>query len=182
MRQASPLIIRACPVLRRIPPLTMDKVLLQQLVLDRLADDLRHTEQAARVAHETATHEENIAENKYDTLGLEASYLATGQARRAEAIRQAMTQWRSFRPRAFEPGQDIQIGALVSLVDANDQQQLLFLGPDGGSMKLVSEGQEVQVISGDAPLGRALLGKSEGDEVSLQAGPGRRQWEVLWIH
>jgi len=39
------------------------------------------------VAHETATHEENIAENKYVTLGLEAAYLATGQARRAEAIR-----------------------------------------------------------------------------------------------
>ena len=31
--------------------------------------------------------EENIPENKYDTLGLEAAYLATGQARRAEAIR-----------------------------------------------------------------------------------------------
>ena len=28
------------------------------------------------------THEENIAENKYDTLGLEAAYLAQGQAQR----------------------------------------------------------------------------------------------------
>lgn len=68
----------------------MDKCLLQQQVLERLAEDLLQVEQAARVAHETATHEENIAENKYDTLGLEAAYLATGQARRAEAIRQAM--------------------------------------------------------------------------------------------
>lgn len=57
----------------------MDKFLLQQQVLERLADDLLQVEQAARVAHETATHEENIAENKYDTLGLEAAYLATGQ-------------------------------------------------------------------------------------------------------
>ena len=72
----------------------MDKLLLQQLVLKRLAEDLLQVEQAARVAHEAATHEENIAENKYDTLGLEAAYLAAGQTRRAEAIRQAMAHWR----------------------------------------------------------------------------------------
>lgn len=61
----------------------MDKLLLRQQVLGRLAEDLLRVEQAAQIAHEAATHEENIAENKYDTLGLEAAYLATGQARRA---------------------------------------------------------------------------------------------------
>lgn len=76
----------------------MDKFLLQQHVLERLADDLLQAEQAVRAAHETATHEENIAENKYDTLGLEAAYLAAGQARRAAAIRQAMATWRRFHP------------------------------------------------------------------------------------
>ena len=35
----------------------MDKFLLQQQVLERLAEDLRQAEQAVRVAHETATHE-----------------------------------------------------------------------------------------------------------------------------
>ena len=75
----------------------MDKFLLQQQVLERLGEDLLQAEQAIRAAHETATHEENIAENKYDTLGLEAAYLATGQARRAEGIRQAMASWRQFR-------------------------------------------------------------------------------------
>ena len=61
----------------------MDRFLLKQQVLERLAEDLLQAEHAVRAAHETATHEENIAENKYDTLGLEAAYLATGQARRA---------------------------------------------------------------------------------------------------
>ena len=68
----------------------MDKLLLQQQVLERLAEDLLEVEEAVRVAHEAATHEENIAENKYDTLGLEAAYLAIGEARSAEAIRYAM--------------------------------------------------------------------------------------------
>ena len=63
----------------------MDKSLLQQQVLDRLAEDLLQAEEAALVAHEAATHEENIAVNKCDTSGLEAAYLANGQARRADA-------------------------------------------------------------------------------------------------
>lgn len=159
----------------------MDKLLLQQQVLERLAEDLLQVEQAARTAHETATHEENIAENKYDTLGLEAAYLATGQARRAEAIRQAIAHWRQFRPRPYDASQGIQLGALVCLVDADDKQQLLFLGPDGGSMQLVSGAQPVQVISSASPLGRAMLGKCVGDEVALQVALTRQQFEVLRV-
>ena len=159
----------------------MDKLLLQQQVLERLAEDLLQAEQAMRAAHETATHEENIAENKYDTLGLEAAYLATGQARRAEDIRQAMANWR-FRPRPYDASKGIQLGALVCLVDSADKQQLLFLGPDGGSMKLVSGAQLIQVISTEAPLGRAMVGKYEGDEVWIQVALIRQQFEVLRVN
>jgi len=157
----------------------MDKFLLRQQVLERLAEDLLQAEQAARAAHETATHEESVAENKYDTLGLEAAYLATGQARRADAIRQAMANWRQFRPRPYDASKGIQLGALVCLVDSADKQQQIFLGPDGGSMKLVSG---VQVISSEAPLGRAMLGKCEGDEVSIQVAPIQQLFEVLRVH
>ena len=129
----------------------MDK-LLQQQVLERLAEDLLQAEQAMRAAHETATHEENIAENKDDTLGLEAAYLASGQARRAEDIRQAMANWRHLRPRAYDASKGIQLGALVFLADSADKQPLLFLGPDGGSMKLVSGAQLNQVISKKAQV------------------------------
>ena len=161
----------------------MDKFLLQQQVLERLAEDLLQAERASHAAHETATHEENIAENKYDTLGLEAAYLATGQARRAEAIRQAITNWRQFRPRPYDASKGIQLGALVCLADSEDNQQQLFLGPDGGGMKLVSAAQLIiQVISSEAPLCRAMLGKCEGDEVSIQVASIRQQFEVLRVH
>ncbi len=160
----------------------MDKFLLQRQVMERLAEDLLQAEQAVQAAHETATHEENVAENKYDTLGLEAAYLATGQARRAETIRQAMTNWRQFRPRAYDASEGIQLGALVCIVDSGDKQQRLFLGPNGGSMKLVCGAQLVQVVSMQAPLGRAMLGKYEGDEVSIQVASTQQQFEILWVH
>ena len=88
------------------------------------------------------------------------------------------THWGS-KPPTWPPAK---LGALVYLVDSDDKQQQLFLGPDGGSMKLVSGGQLVQVISTEAPLGRAMLGKCEGDEVSIQVAPIRQQFEVLRVH
>ena len=159
----------------------MDKLWLQQQVLKRLAEDLQRVEQAARFAHETATHEENIAENKYDTLGLEASYLATGQARRADALRQALLQWSQWVPQPYQAEQGIQLGALVTLVDAEGLEQLLFIGPEGGNMKLRHGEVTIQVISSQAPLARALWGKGEGDDVVLQIGASRQDLEVLRV-
>jgi transcription elongation GreA/GreB family factor len=164
-----------------MPTLIMDKLVLRQQVLEQLALDLLQAEQAIRTAHEAATHEENIAENKYDTLGLEAAYLATGQARRAEAIRHAISHWRQFRPAPYDASKGIALGALVCLVDSDDQQRQVFLGPDGGSMQLVSEAQLVQVISTKAPLGVAMLGRREGDEVSLQVAATQQRFEVLRV-
>jgi transcription elongation GreA/GreB family factor len=93
-----------------------------------------------------------------------------------------MANWRQFRPRPYDASKGIQLGALVCLVDSADNQQLLFLGPDGGSMKLVSGAQLIQVISSEAPLGRAMLGKYEGDEVWIQVAPIRQQFEVLRVN
>ena len=48
-------------------------------------------------------------------------------------------------------------------------------------MKLACGAQVVQVISSQAPLGRAMLGKCAGDEVLLQATPIRQQFEVVQV-
>ena len=93
----------------------MDKNLLLQDVLSHLQTDLEQASLAALSAHEAATHEENVAENKYDTLGLEAAYLASGQARRVEELRQTLITWRQLRPRPFDIEQGIELGALVQL-------------------------------------------------------------------
>lgn len=159
----------------------MDKTLLQQQVLAQLEVDLLQAEQAARVAHEAATHEESIAENKYDTLGLEAAYLASGQARRVESIRQALAVWRQLRPRRFDPTEGVQLGALVCLEDASAHQQLFFIGPEGASMRLSSADRSVQVISARTPLGQALRGRAAGDEVTVQVGAVRQLFEVCWV-
>ncbi len=46
---------------------------------------------------------------------------------------------------------------------------------------MVSGAQPVQVISSEAPLGTAMLGKCEGDEVLLQLAQIRQRFEVLQV-
>ncbi|SFI01885.1 GreA/GreB family elongation factor [Pseudomonas guineae] len=159
----------------------MNKTELLQQVLKRLEDDHLQAQQAALTAYETATAKENIAENKYDTLGLEASYLATGQARRAAAIRQTLTNWKQLVLRTFDPQLGIQLGALIALSDDEDRHQCLLLGPDGAAMKLQQDGQTVQVIGPQAPLGQLLLGKGVDDEITLRVASGVQLLVILSV-
>ena len=157
----------------------MDKAELHRQVIEQLHAELARAEQAALTAHETATHAENVAENKYDTLGLEAAYLASGQARRVAQLQQTLMTWRQLRPRPFDSDQGIQLGALVQLATEDGHEHWLFLGPPGASMKLQLADQTIQVLGNTAPLGKLLLGKKPGDEISLPVGSRQQVFEVL---
>jgi transcription elongation GreA/GreB family factor len=160
----------------------MNKQTVHQLILDKLRVDLDIAERAAQTAYETATHEENIAENKYDTLGLEASYLAAGQARRVEEIRQALALCQNLTLRAYDDQRGIAVGALLGLEDARGREQWLFLAPDGAGLKVDVVGQPITVITPRSPLGRSLLGKFEGDEVEILVAGARQQFTVTEVH
>lgn len=160
---------------------SIDKTQLRHAVLERLGADLALAQRAAQTAYEAATDEENIAENKYDTLGLEASYLAAGQAKRVEEIRQALGAFQQWVPRPFDPRQGIQLGALILLADAEGAEQWLFLGPDGAGLKLRSADQVITLITPRAPLGQQLLGKAPGDEVELRIDGHHQHFEVLRV-
>ncbi|BCJ08236.1 elongation factor GreAB [Pseudomonas sp. RtIB026] len=145
----------------------MDKACLLQCIIATLELDMEVLRRAAQTAYEAATAEENIAENKYDTLGLEASYLATGQARRTAEIRQALHTYQQWVLRDYDPARGIQIGCLVTLEDESGQRRRLFLGPEGAGLKVGEGDGLVTVITPRAPLGQQLLGKRVDDEVSL---------------
>jgi transcription elongation GreA/GreB family factor len=120
------------------------------------------------VAHEAATHEECLPDNKYDTTALEASYIAQGQANRAREIRVALESYRTLSLHAFDDDTPIRLTALVTLENGNGGVRRFFLGPQGGGMKITDNTTEIVVITPGSPLGRALLGRRTGEEV--QAG------------
>ncbi|MFO2464069.1 transcription elongation factor GreAB [Pseudomonas sp. 15FMM2] len=159
----------------------MNKHAVHQLILEKLVADLDIAQRAAQTAYETATHEENIAENKYDTLGLEASYLAAGQARRVEEIRQSLLRCETLNLHPYDDQRGIEVGSLLGLEDEHGRQQWLFLAPDAAGLKVDVVGQPVTVITPRSPLGKSLLGKFEGDEVEIVVAGARQQFAVTEV-
>jgi len=159
----------------------MNKQTVLQAIIDTLKVDLGVAQRAAQTAYETATHEENIAENKYDTLGLEASYLAAGQARRVEEIRQSLLLYQKLSLAPFDEQRGIQTGDLVTLQTEAGAQQQLFLGPDAAGLKIRLESAIITVITARAPLGQSLLGKFEGDELQITVNGSKQSFEVTQI-
>jgi len=147
--------------------LTLDKATLLSRIVSALELDAEVLRRAAQAAYEAATAEENIAENKYDTLGLEASYLATGQARRTAEIRQALLTYQQLLLREYDPVRGVQVSNLVTLEDEDGGQRVLFLGPEAAGLKIGEGDERVTVITPRSPLGQQLVGKKVEDEVRL---------------
>ena len=71
--------------------------LIRKIIADLNARLALHAK-AARTARSEATDEELKAEDKYDTRGLEASYLAHGQSRQALETKAAITAFEAKNP------------------------------------------------------------------------------------
>ena len=158
----------------------MDKEALRSQIISCLEADHALLLQAAKTAHAAATHEENIPDNKYATLGLEASYLAQGQANRAQEILEALKAFRQLVLQEFSEASPIRLTALVELEDEAGAGRLVFLGPAAGGLCLTFQGQEVMVITPASPLGRGLLGKQCGDLITVKTGRVR-EYEIVAV-
>lgn len=150
---------------------------MHQLITARLSHDLAVFAAAARTAHEAAIHEENIPDNKYDTLSLEASYVAQGQANRAQEIKRALQEYQALSLQEFDDETPIRLTALVTLEAEDGSSKNVFIGPLEGGLKIQLEGEEILVITAGSPLGAALIGKCVGDEVRI--GPTAYQIVAL---
>lgn len=145
----------------------MHKPQLLLMILANLEADLKLLTEAAKISHHAATHVECQPDNKYDTTALEASYLAQGQANRAQEIRFALESYRNLQLQDFGAGAPIRLTALVTLEADDGEELLVFLGPAAGGLKLQASGAKVVVITPRSPLGQKLLGRSLDDEISI---------------
>lgn len=156
---------------------SLDKRALIQKLREDIARSVAVLTRAANEAREAATHEEAKPENDKDTRAVEAAYLAGAQAERARDLERAAASLASLDLRRFEPDDPISAGALVR-VDQGDAEHWYFLAPQGGGLKAELDGETVQVITPQSPLGRELLGKSVGDAVEVRVAGKLRSYEI----
>lgn len=155
----------------------MNKTVLQQQIIATLEADRKVAKAVLAATHEAATHAESKAENKYDTRGLEAAYLADGQRRRLHEIETALAAYRNLQLTSGS-NECVRVGALLCL-EHDGHERWFFLGPDAAGLKLQHEGREILVISPRSPLGQSLLGRQVGDEVGIRVNALPQVYTVL---
>lgn len=158
----------------------VNKSALVKKIVAQLTAELELYFKAARAAHAEATHEQSKAENKYDTRGLEAAYLARGQSRQAAETGLALKDFESLVVRDFAPGEAIDLGALVEL-ESKGERLWYFIGPRAGGTELVHNKTEVLVITPQSPLGQQLVGKKQGDRLQFELGGAKSNYRVVAV-
>jgi hypothetical protein len=156
------------------------KSLLVAQLLPLIEEEIRVLQKSLDSASEAATHPESKPENKYDTRGLEASYLAGAQRERLQELKSALHFLQNMPLRDFVEDDRIAPTALVEL-EQDGKLSLYFILPLGAGFNLEWEGQPVLVLTPQAPLGQLLMNKEVGDTVTLKMGPGTKDYEITRI-
>ncbi len=136
--------------------------------LERLKQERPEVIQAIKEAREEGDLRENAG---YDA------------ARERQGLLEARINYIESRLPQFEVldlktlgGEKVIFGATVEIedVDTGDLKTYTLLGPDEADPVKGS----ISILS---PVGRALLGKTEGDEISVDVPKGRVQYEILSV-
>ncbi|MEI8288953.1 MAG: GreA/GreB family elongation factor [Verrucomicrobiota bacterium] len=158
----------------------MNKRAILKKITAKLMEELEVYLRAAQFSRAEATHEQNKAESKYDTRGLEASYLARGQSRQAAELETAIYEFGKLTVRKFADDEAINPGALVKL-EQGGETSYYYLGPRAGGTEIIHDKHEIFVITPHSPIGEQLVGKKAGQSVQLKLGKEIRLAKIVAV-
>ena len=148
----------------------------------RIADKRDSLASSQEAAQSGATHEQSRQEDPKDTRAIEAEYIARGLAARVETLREHAALLTTLDLIDYSAGKPIGATALVELEDAEGNASRYFLIHVGAGEKLDVDNVVVQVLTPSSPLGKALMGKREGDDVELRLPRGLFEAEILRVY
>ena len=140
--------------------------------LEKELDELKKERPAVIQAIKEAREEGDLREN----AGYDAARERQGMLEaRINHIESRMIRFEVIDIDALQSDRAV-FGATVTVedMDSGEQKTFTLLGPD--------EADHTRgTISIESPVGRALLGKQEGDEISVQVPKGRVDYEVVSV-
>lgn len=149
-------------------------------IIARLKAEHQLLVQAAEMARGEATDAESQARSKYDTRAQEAAYLAEGQAKLATDLAHSIRVFQGMDFRTVDSTRTANIGSLIELASPGSESFWYFIAPRAGGMEINFAGRTVLVITTQSPLGQKLLGRREGESLSIiPKGPGQRIVSIM---
>ena len=158
----------------------MNKRALLKKILAQLQAELESYAKAAKAAHAEATDPQSKAENKYDTRGLEAAYLAGAQSRQAAEAQLAIEKFEKLVLKDFSASTAIELSAIVE-VEAHRERSFFFIGPCKGGLEVQQNGKEILILTPQAPLGQQLIGRKAGDSFKWGDGAAAAEYRIVSV-
>jgi transcription elongation GreA/GreB family factor len=163
--------------------MTVNKRVVLTHLIEQLQQQMDVAMSSAQAAYQGATDSESKSENKYDTRGLEASYLAHGQSKRVETLRDAIKKYQKLLETANQLSsstghEKINHHCLVTLTNQSSQSIYFYIGFFGGGIKLNLEGKEISVVTTEAPIAKQLFNKYLEDEITWSFGETTQLWTI----
>lgn len=156
----------------------VDKSRLLSALTAQLEAELAVLTRAAHLARDEAISEESRAESKWDTRGIEAGYLAEGQARMATELAEAIAWYRTQPLVATPPPAPVVVGSVVA-VRRGSVTLHGWIGPRAGGTEFGCDGVTYLVVTPASPLGRALLGRRAGETFHLETRGRPQPHQIL---
>ncbi|MGB0992267.1 MAG: hypothetical protein ACPG32_07330 [Akkermansiaceae bacterium] len=139
----------------------MDKLEILSRIADRLKEQLATLTKAAKETHDASTGDESKSEGKYDTRGLEASYLAEAQAEQSSHTAAALRAIETFTPEPHADGAPITLGSLVE-TESDGAIEHFYLLPSAGGIVITHQGDEITTLSPESPLYQEMIDQAPG--------------------
>ncbi|MCG8465102.1 MAG: transcription elongation factor GreA [Xanthomonadales bacterium] len=155
----------------------MQRTPLTQVGADRLREELEHLKKVVRPqiieAIAEARAHGDLKENAEYHAAREQQGFTEGRIQELEGT---LSSAQIIDPSKLNPGDRVVFGAYVLLADLESGEETRY--------QLVGELEadiKEKRISITSPIGKALVGKSEGDEVQVQAPGGLREYEIVTV-
>ena len=157
-------------------------------LLEQLKEKIASSAQAARAAADAAQEQADgasPADRRQDSrAAMEHGRMAIAQQQRARETEHALVALARFQvpPRA---GKDrrVALGSIVELEDEEGLGRTVFVAPVGAGTQLAGPGGDgfLTVVTPTSPLGRAIQGRREGDEVDVVVRGEPRGWVLTYV-
>jgi transcription elongation GreA/GreB family factor len=158
-----------------------NKKQLVDLVVTSLSKQLQQAIDAANEAHAAAVDDQSVAETQYDTLAIEASYLAEGQSKRVIEFQHAIDTYKTLELIEFNNDSYIALGALVQLSADAETNHWFFIGPAAGGFRSQIAQHSITVITPQSPMGIALIGKQLDDDIEVMLGSNKLEDYIVTL-
>jgi len=149
----------------------INKAQLLKQVIAAIQSDLDRLESGVELAKAAKFESATRMQSRYDTFGVESSWVADGLATNLSERREALRELCNFR--LPDNPQEVCLGSIVGVGwPYGEVEDLYFILPAGGGLVLPLDGPpgEINVVTPRAPIARKLTKKQLGGELGNAAG------------